>query len=190
MGFWAKQQHSVRFTLTIGVVLVLIQLVNSVLAGELFRFGIVPRDYTRLYGILLAPFLHLDWRHLTQNLVALLPLLFLLGQFGSRILYSSLLLMTLIGGGLVWLFGSSGVHAGASGLIFAIWGFLLASAWVQQRWRNLVLAMLVMVLYGGLAFSLLYVEQGVSWSSHFFGLVAGVICANWLLRTSRRGSQN
>ena len=87
-----------------------------------------------------------------------------------------------IGGGLVWLFGSSAIHIGASGLIFGWFGFLVARGLVDRSPVTLGAALLTGFLYGSILWGVLPGQPGVSWEAHLFGAIAGAVAA-LLIRT-------
>jgi membrane associated rhomboid family serine protease len=83
------------------------------------QFGIVPRCWSGLVGIPLAPFLHCGWSHLAANSLPFAILgLFVIGR-GERTFWAVSASIVILGGLAVWLFGRGhSVHLGASGLIF------------------------------------------------------------------------
>jgi membrane associated rhomboid family serine protease len=87
-----------------------------------------------------------------------------------------------LGGGLVWLFGSSAIHIGASGLVFGWFGFLVARGFVDRSPITLGAALLVGVLYSSILWGVLPGQPGVSWEAHLFGAIAGAVAAS-LVRT-------
>jgi len=87
-----------------------------------------------------------------------------------------------IGGGLVWLFGSTAIHIGASGLIFGWFGFLVARGLVDRSLVTLGAALLTGFLYGSILWGVLPGQPGVSWEGHLFGAIAGAVAA-LLIRT-------
>ena len=91
-----------------------------------------------------------------------------------------------LGGALVWLLaiGSNEVHIGASGWVFGLFGFLIASAWFERRPVSIVLAIVAVMLYGGTILFGFLPRPGLSWEGHLFGFVAGVVAARML--TARR----
>jgi membrane associated rhomboid family serine protease len=77
---------------------------------------------------------------------------------------------------------------GASGLIFGWLTYLLARGIWSRRAGQVVIAILVLLVYGGLIFGVLPGAAGISWQAHLGGAVGGVLAA-WLLHrrtTSRR----
>lgn len=153
----------------------LIQLLQYI-KPELFQgMGIMPREQQGLWHIPLAPWLHHGFPHLLANSLPFLILGSLI-QFKSRMdFYMATFFIITIGGLGTWLFGSVGYHAGASGLVFGYWAWLVVNAVYCRSVKSFLLAMLVLFIYGGLFFSLLRVEQGVSWSGHAFGFLGGVL---------------
>ena len=139
-------------------------------------FGILPREPIGLLGILFAPLLHGSIIHLVSNT---LPLLFLgvtLYFFYGKMAKNVFLLSYFLTGSLVWLFGRTSFHIGASGLIYGIASFLFFSGIVRAEFKPLIISLAVVLTYGGLVWGVLPSMPGVSWESHFFGaLVGGVV---------------
>lgn len=162
-----------------------IQVVNLLSGYKLNSWGIYPRELSGLGGILFAPFLHAGFYHLISNSVPLLILLALVYMSGVRALVWVSITGILFGGLGVWVFGSSGYHVGASGLIFAFWGYLIADAWFRRSVKSILISVITLLLYGGLLFSLFSYRPYVSFSSHLFGLLAGVVTARLLAPPGR-----
>ena len=97
----------------------IIQVVNAISGGALTGFGIHPRTWTGLLGILFAPFLHANFAHLIANTVPLLVLGWFVMLRRKRDLFSVSAISAVVGGLGTWLIAPSGtVHIGASILIF------------------------------------------------------------------------
>lgn len=148
--------------------------------GELQRFGIEPRTLEGLRGIVFSPLLHTGLVHLTANSSAL-------ALFGGLVILRSEShfwavtgIGALAGGAATWLFARQALHVGASGLVFAYFGYLLFAGVFERRVATLMLSSAIFALWGGLLFGILPLEQGVSWEGHLFGLLAGALAA-WLL---------
>ena len=83
-----------------------------------------------------------------------------------------------IGGLATWLLARPAIHIGASGLIFGYAGFLLVAGFVEKSPKGVAVAVAVGVLFGGMMMrGIIPTPRWVSWESHLFGLVAGVIAA-------------
>ena len=161
---------------------------------SLDQFGLVPRSWHGLIGIVTMPFLHANFRHLLGNTVPLVILLMLLA--GSRARSPAIVAtIILLGGTLLWLFGRNGTaaqptaHIGASGLIFGLVTFLIVSGITEWRFVPLLIAILVGFLFGGTLFwGVLPLQNAhVSWDGHLSGAVAGAAAA--MLWTSRRRTE-
>ncbi len=136
-------------------------------------FGILPREAFGLLGILFAPLLHGSLLHLVSNT---LPLLFLgtaLYYFYGKMARKVFLLSYFLTGTLVWLFGRTTFHIGASGLIYGIASFLFVSGIVRAEFKSLIISVVVVITYGGLVWGVLPTVPGVSWESHLFGALVG-----------------
>ena len=170
-------KNNVWFSLQIVAVLWGIYIIDALLPYRLTSFGIHPRSIFGLFGIIFAPFLHASVIHITANSFALFFLLSVALTYDRVRAFSAIGWIIVLGGLGTWFFGASGTHVGASGVIFGLIGYLLALFYYQKDVTSLVIAMLVLFMYGGsLIFSLIPMP-GVSWTGHFFGLLAGVFAA-------------
>lgn len=157
-----------------------IEIVDFFVGGMLDR-GIVPRDPDSLMGIVTAHWLHGSFPHIISNTVPFL----MLGGFvllGGRALFWKVsICIALLGGGLLWLFGSYGNHFGASLVIFGYLGFLLTRGIFEKSALWISISVITVVLYGGLLFGMLPGQANVSWDGHLFGFVAGIVAAKTLV---------
>ena len=80
------------------------------------------------------------------------------------------------------------VILGASGLIFGWLTYLLARGIWSRRAGQVIIAVLVLLVYGGLIFGVLPGQPGISWQAHLGGAVGGVLAA-WLLHRRRTTRQ-
>lgn len=149
-----------------------------------YALALVPRDLWHLPGIVTMPLLHKDFGHLLANTVPLIAFGLLLLTRGAGYFLRGVVLVTLVGGVLLWLFGRSAAHIGASGLVFGLFGLLLARAWYARSVESLLIATLVMLGYGGLVWGVFPTDAAVSWDGHLAGLLAGVGSAKILHPTS------
>lgn len=145
-------------------------------------FGLIPRHLSGLDGVIAMPLLHGSFAHLMANTPPLLVMGGLLVATTTRALLPVNAVVIGLGGGLVWLLGSSAIHIGASGLVFGWFGFLVARGLVDRSPITLGAALLVGVLYGSILWGVLPGQPGVSWEAHLFGAIAGVAAA-FLVRT-------
>lgn len=154
-----------------------VHIANVVTNGVLYQYGIQPRQLDSLWGVFTAPFLHGNLGHLLNNLIGLIIFSSLLFVHSlKRYLWSSAFIIVLTGL-LVWFFARNALHIGASGWIFGLWSLCIATAWYDRKFINILIALLVVFLYGGMLFGVLPGDPRVSFESHFFGAIAGVVCA-------------
>ena len=142
--------------------------------------ALVPRTFSHLPGIVGMPFLHQGFFHLLANTLPLLVFGALLLTRGADYFIRGLVLVTLLGGVLLWLFGCNAAHIGASGVVFGLFGLLIARALFTRSVESVVIAVVVMLGYGGLIWGVLPTDATVSWDGHLAGLVAGVASARLL----------
>ncbi len=178
--------HSIRdelhgVLLFIGVVWAVFFL--SYLFPSLVSFGVTPRTLHGLVGIAAMPFLHANLHHIVANTVPLFVLLALLAGSNARS-WEVVLGIIVLGGLLLWLFGRSATHIGASGLVFGLIVFLIVSGFLEKRPLSLLIAVIVGFLYGGSLISGILPRFGsqISWGGHLWSAMAGGIVAYGLTR--------
>ncbi len=138
---------------------------------------LLPRHVDGLWGILTMPFLHVDVPHLLSNTLPLIVFSALISLRGNSYYISVTLAIVLLGGALLWVFGRSYYHVGASGLIFGYFGFLLLRMVYSPSLSSAIIAIGVFLIYGGLIWGIVPQGRHISWDGHLAGLIAGVLVA-------------
>lgn len=170
--------NNIKFVLYFILILYAVFLLDFILPIQLNQFGIVPRSFTGLRGIVFSPFLHGGWQHLVSNTLPLMVLLFLTIAFYSKLALRVIIFNILLSGFLTWIIGRPALHIGASGLIYAMASFLVAYGFMKKRMLPLIVSVAVALLYGGLVWGMLPTVAGyISWEGHLSGAIAGVITA-------------
>lgn len=77
----------------------------------------------------------------------------------------------------MWFFGRSANHIGMSGVIYGLFGYLLVAGFISREFKLFMISGLVAFMYGGLIFGVLPTMPGVSFESHLFGFIIGIIMA-------------
>lgn len=172
-----RRRQRIPWLLGSVVLLWIIEVVNTILDHRLNRWGILPRTLPGLVGIPLSPFLHGNFAHLLLNTVPLVTLGGFVALQGTRIFFTVSLWIIFLSGATLWLFGRQAYHVGASMVIFGYFGYLVARGWYERSVTALIVALLVLVLYGGIVWGVLPTRSYISWEGHLFGLLAGVLVA-------------
>jgi membrane associated rhomboid family serine protease len=159
----------------------MLELLDQLSGNQLDQLGIHAREVDGMPEILTAPFLHAGWDHLMSNSLPFFVLGFLVLLSGlARWLVSSLIIIV-ISGMTAWLLTPANtIILGASGLIFGWLTYLLARGLWSRRPAQVVIAVLVLLVYGGLIWGVFPSGAGISWQAHLGGAIAGVLAA-WLL---------
>lgn len=164
------------------LILMWVLAVADLLTGRLLlrRLSIQPRRLAGIPGIVVAPLLHQDFRHLAANTAPFAILGSLILLQGLEVLGLVTLFCWLVSGVGIWLLGRSGTaHLGASGVVFGYLGYLLLRGYFEQSVPAIAIAVLVGLLYGGTLWGLLPVHRGKSWVGHGTGFLAGVLAARY-----------
>ena len=156
-----------RVLLTLGALLILIEIINVFTANALNQFGVIPRSLSHLPYIFSAPFLHGSPSHL----------MWLTMQWGTRTFVITTLSALMVGGLGVWLFGRGAIHIGASGMVYGYFGFLVLAGFKSKKIKYLVISVLVAALYGGMLVGILPTSKFISFEYHLFGFIGGLIAA-------------
>lgn len=144
---------------------------------DLVQYGVYPHQPTGLRGILLAPLIHGSFSHVFANTAPVIIL-------GTALLYGYpksakiVLPVVYLGSGTgVWLFARSAYHIGASGLTFGMMFFIFTVGALRWDKRAIVLSMIVFFLYGSMIWGIFPMDPSISFESHFFGAVIGIVLA-------------
>ena len=168
--------------------LYVIELVDQLTGESLDSEGIVSRSLSGLGGIIWAPLLHGGWPHLLANTVPFLVFGFLAMAGGIAQWFAVTATIWVLSGVGVWLVGPSNTSTiGASGLIFGWLVFLLVRGFYARSGKQVLLAVVLFLIWGGVLWGVLPGDPDISWQGHLFGALAGLLAA-WLV-TRRRARQ-
>lgn len=168
---------SIKVPVSFISVIWLVKLAETLFEFSLSKFGILPREFSGLVGIITFPLLHGSWDHLMSNTLPSLFLLTGLFYFYPNSSRKVFIILYIVPGIFVWLFARHSYHIGASGLIYALAAFVFFSGVIRRDKRSMVLALLVTFFYGGLVWGVLPIEPGISWEGHLFGGLTGLAAA-------------
>ncbi len=145
-------------------------------------FGVLPRTLSGLPGILTAPLVHDSWGHLLANTPSLLGLGVLALYGYPRATRHAIPVIWLLSGLGVWLFARPSFHIGISGLTHGLLFYVVAMGLLRRDPLSIVLAIVVFLVFGGMASGIVPGDAGISFEYHLFGAIAGVIAAVMLAR--------
>ncbi len=155
----------------------MVHLISLSLNLDLSRMGILPRDMIGILGIISGPVVHANFSHLLSNTMPLLILGWTIFFFYSKVSYKSFIVIYVLTGLFVWLFARQVYHIGASGIVYGFVSFLFFSGIFRRDNKSIAIALIVTFLYGGIVWGVLPGQKGISWESHLFGGIAGIITA-------------
>lgn len=184
------RHHLMRHALILGALVTVLWSVEIfdwlVLRGALDGMGIQPRTLGGLQAIVVAPWLHAGFGHLLANTIPLVVLgwFVMLRRTGDFFIVA---LATLLASGLgIWLFGGAAtIHLGVSGVVFGLFGYLLARGYYERSIVAIALALVAFLIYGGMVWGMLPLQRGISWQGHLFGFVGGAVVAYLQVRSAQ-----
>lgn len=163
----------------------LVQIINWADSYRLtFEYGIRAHDVAGLPDIITAPFLHFSWAHIESNSGPLFIFGFLAAYRGVGKFVALTGLVVLTSGLAAWfLEGSGTVGAGASGVVFGYFGYIMVRGFFDRHVVDMVVGV-VMALCFAYQFTVLLPHVGVGYQAHIGGLAGGIL-GGWLLRDRR-----
>lgn len=172
-----------RFYLSLvfpGIFILLIWMIYFVdvsLNLDLHYWGLYPRKLSGLWGILFSPLLHGSLKHIIANTIPVLVLSTGLFYFYRDLAFRVLIFSYLLTGVFMWFLARPSYHIGASGLIYALAGFLFLSGLLRKHVGLMAISLIIVFQYGSLVWGIFPMEETVSWEGHLLGLVSGIIMA-------------
>ena len=164
----------------------IIQIFNALDSYQLSQhYGIRARDVASLPDVISAPFLHFSWAHIEGNSGPLFIFGFLSAYRGVKKFFWVTTLIVVVAGIGAWLTNdANSVAAGASGVVFGYFGYILVRGLFDRHLIDIVLG-LVMGLCFAYQFTVLLPTDGIDWQGHAFGFAAG-LAGGWIFRDRRK----
>lgn len=151
--------------------------VERYLSIDMAFLGIYPLSLTGLVGIFTGPLIHGSPSHILSNTLPLLILGGILFYFYPEISNRVFLQCYFFTNILVWMFGRPFYHIGASGLVYGLAFFLISFGFFRRNIRSIVISAGVIMLYGGLVYTVFPLDERISYESHLFGAITGLVTA-------------
>lgn len=150
---------------------------------DLGNLGVYPRSFYGVIGIIFAPMIHGNTAHLISNTFPILILgatLFLFyPKVANLVFYVSYFLPSIF----VWIFGRPFLHIGASGFVYSLALFLISTGLFRRDRKSVLIAIIIIIIYGSVLFNVSNLRNEVSWESHVFGSLVGVGIAYGIYKT-------
>ena len=159
--------------------IVFVKLAENYLGYKGIKLGVFPRTLEGLLGIITAPLIHGDWKHLFNNALPLIVLGTSLRFFYKELSQEVFFWSWLMSGLWLWSIGRPSFHIGASGLVYALASFLFFSGLIRKHTRLMAVSLVVVFLYGSLIWGIFPIKTHISWEGHLSGGIAGVLLAWW-----------
>jgi len=140
-------------------------------------YGVYPKSFIGLRGILFSPFIHSDTSHLINNSVPLFAMLSGLYYFYQKIANKVLIFGLILTGLFTWILGRPSYHIGASGIVYLLVSFIFFSGIIRKHYRLIALSLVVVFLYGSMVWYIFPTEERISWEGHLSGFVVGFVFA-------------
>lgn len=158
-------------------------------------YGVIPRTFVGLKGILFSPLFHSGWKHIISNSIPLAFLSFLALLTYDRLAYYVIIFGWLISGTLLWLIGNppfldemASCHIGASSIVYLLASFVFFSGIIRKERGLMAISLIIILLYGGMIWGMVPQEilpqlksevgnNSISWEGHLSGFITGLFFA-------------
>jgi membrane associated rhomboid family serine protease len=141
------------------------------------KFGVLPREWVGLRGVLFSPFIHSDTKHLFNNSIPLFVLSLSLFYFYRNVANRVMIFGTLLTGLFTWIIARESYHIGASGVVYLLFSFVFFSGVFKNHFRLIAVSLVTIFLYGSMVWFLFPTEGRISWEGHLSGFVVGLVLA-------------
>jgi membrane associated rhomboid family serine protease len=177
--------HYFKFTPTVWILpTFLLLLIWSVFLFEhsynfdFSEFGILPRTFVGIRGIIFSPFIHGNLNHIANNSIPLFILTLTLIYFYREVSLKVLVYGILLSGTITWIIARDSYHIGASSLIYVLVSFIFFKGMMTQYYRLMALSLAVVMIYGGMIWYVFPdIDRSISWEGHLSGLITGFVFA-------------
>ncbi|WP_179816254.1 rhomboid family intramembrane serine protease [Allostreptomyces psammosilenae] len=161
-----------------------LELVDTLSGHRLDTFGVIPRVPGEFRDLIPSAFGHFGFAHVAANSLPLFVLGFLAALRGIPRFLAAVAVIMLVSGLGVWLISPPATNtAGASGVVFGLFAYLVVRGFADRRPVDVGVGLLVAAAYGSILWGALPIAEGVSWQGHLSGLIGGVLAAMLLRRS-------
>lgn len=152
------------------------EIIDQLFFSGQWNLPLHPRSLDGIPGIALSAFSHSGFIHLISNTIGFAIFSWLILAKSRRDYWTTFLIGWLGGGAMCWLIGPSSVH-GLSGVVYALFGYLLVIGWLERRFIPLAISIFVLLNYSATLWGVLPTQPLVAWWGHLIGLLLGVFAA-------------
>jgi len=172
-----KLLESFLVPLIFPAILWIVHSLSVLLNIDFSNLGLLPRNWPGIIGIITAPLIHANYSHLISNTFPLIISGWVIFFFYNKISQLLFIFIYVVTGITVWLFAREVYHIGASGIVYGFVSFLFFSGIFRKDNKSIALSLIITFLYGGMVWGILPGMKDISWESHLFGALTGLIAA-------------
>ena len=174
--FWKVYKFPIVFV----IILVVVQLITTFTKHSFSSYGVYPLKLEGFFGVFTFPLIHSDWYHLVSNASSLILLLGILFYVFRSVAYLIFVISYILPGIITWFIGRESFHIGASGMVYALIGFILMIGIFKKQRNVMALSAFVLFYHAGFFWGMLPQGNHVSWETHVGGFIVGVLVAYFL----------
>ncbi len=156
-------------------------MISQVFFQGRWDFIVIPRQVSGIPGIFLSAFSHGSWAHLIGNTISFAIFSWLILLKSKRDFWVTFLVGWLGGGLACWLLAPQSAH-GLSGVVYTLFGYLLAIGWLEKQVISLMISFFVISSFSYAIWGIFPTDFRVAWWGHLFGLLLGIFAAYGVYR--------
>ncbi|MDU1891558.1 MAG: rhomboid family intramembrane serine protease [Dysgonomonas sp.] len=172
-----RLKTSITYAFLIILIPWIVKIIEFLFSTSFHTWGIYPRSFFGLWGVLTSPIVHGSFDHLIGNTVPFLVLATLLFFFYKKKSVYIFVVLWLTSGVLTWIISRSSWHIGMSSVIYAMASFLIFGGFFSKKVILIIISLVVIFAYSGLIYGIFPTTGHISWEGHLSGAISGFFWA-------------
>lgn len=162
-------KYSILFTITLWIIYFIINIFHI----DVTYLGIIPRSFNNIIGIATSPLIHRDFYHILSNTTSFFLISLIYFYLYKK--WGTFIYLWLGSGLILWVIGREGSHIGISGVIYALFTYVILMGFFKKEIKTILISILLIIFYNGMIYGILPTDSLVSWEGHLSGIIAGII---------------
>jgi len=167
----------VFFPLLITSIIWAVKIIEAAFDLNFAQYGILPRDWSTVWHIVSAPFIHGSWSHIYYNTLYWIVFSTAVFYLYPKRAYLYMLSAFIDTGIILWIIGRPSYHIGLSGVIYALASLVFFENLISRNYAKTAISLALIFMFGGMAYGLFPKDIHISWEGHLAGVIVGFFLA-------------
>ena len=165
------------FPLLIVSIIWAVKIIEVTFNLDFTSYGILPRDWSSIWHIFTAPFIHGNWEHIYYNTLYWLVFSTAVFYLYPKRAYLYMLSAFIDTGIILWIIGRPSHHIGLSGVVYALASLVFFESLMAKNYGKMGISLAMILLFAGMAQGLFPKDIHISWEGHLAGVIIGFFLA-------------